>query len=101
MTRKADIRNCLSSILVDDILKTEAYKQYLNEGEESNANLLEKNTISHKFDTKLKLKFNSNEGNNCTGTITKREKGNNENSIVYIVVAVVIASMWDRITPTS
>ena len=42
---------------------------------------MEKNTISHKFDTKLKLKFNSNEGNNCTGTITKREKGHNENSI--------------------
>ena len=29
----------------------------------------------------MKLKLNSNEDNNCTGTITKREKGNNENSI--------------------
>ena len=65
LTRKAVIRNFLSSILVDDILKSEAYKKYVNEEEESNANLLEKNTISHKFDTKLKL--NSNEDNNCTG----------------------------------
>ena len=97
MTRKADIRNFLCSILVDDILKLEGNKKYLspdifspknfedndykdkNEGDESNHNLLLKYTISQKFDTKLILKLNSNEENNLTRTSTKRDKGHNEN----------------------
>ena len=95
LTRKADIRNFLCSILVDDILKLEGNKKYLspdifslknfeendfkdkNEGGESN--FLLKYTISQKFDTKLILKLNSNEENNLTRTNTKRDKGHNEN----------------------
>ena len=92
LTRKADIRNFLCSILVDDILKLEGNRKYLspdifssknleeddyekdnNDEEESPTLFLKKYTISQKIGKKLKISYNAA---NLSRTATKQEDPN-------------------------
>ena len=97
LTRKADIRNFLCSILVDDILKLEGNKKYLSPDIFSPKNLeeddykkdtdeetqsiifLKKYTISQNINTHMEIKLNSNEANNYSRSITRMENELNDN----------------------
>ena len=96
LTRKADIRNFLCSILVDDILKLEGNKKYLspdifspknleeddykkNTDEETPIIFLKKYTISQNINTHMEIKLNSNEANNYSRSITRMENELNDN----------------------
>ena len=100
LTRKADIRNFLCSILVDDILKLEGYRKYLspdifsqnnfedkddfkeniNKNEEDN--FLKRYTINDKaLENKLKLNLNNPEARKINRSITKCE---NDINVYYL-----------------
>ena len=101
LTRKADIRNFLCSILVDDILKLEGKQKYLSpdifspknieenkfqddnnkEKEQNPIQLLKKSTY---MDTKLKLKLNLSKENIINRTNTNIDNESNENNLVKI-----------------
>ena len=96
LTRKADIRNFLCSILVNDILKIEGNRKYLspdifspknleeeddyeknNDEEEKQTLFIKKYTISHKIDKRLKISDNG--PSNLNRAKTKPDEETNDN----------------------